>query len=160
MTKMHETAFEDLTSRDKELYTKFAEVLAAALMRTVDLKEAKYKLDALLRLSEEEERVEKDRVGKLSDLIADARKKLMEAPHWKERMSKMFPTVIQALKDYHEDKAKKGSSILAIYLNNDYRDLSQAEAEEHGLKKGWTHKERTGIRLIAFTVDTREREII
>lgn len=160
MLKIHETALKDLTPYEKTLYTKFAEVLAAALLRTVDLKEAKYKLDALLRIAEEEKRVETMRVKKLDELIADARKKLIEAPHWKERMNKMFPAVIQALQDYHEDKAKKGSSILTIYLNNDYRDLSEAEVEEHGLKKEWTHKERTGIRLIAFTVDTREREII
>lgn len=160
MLKIHETALKDLTKYEKAIYTKFAEVLAAALMRTVDLKEAKYKLDALLRIAEEEVRTKIQREKKLDEHIADARKKLMEAPHWKEQMSKMFPTIMQALTDYHEDKSKKGSSILALFLDNDYRDLSEAEVEEHGLKKGWIHKERTGVRIITFVVDTREREII
>lgn len=160
MTKMYETAIKDLTKIDKEIYTKFAEALAAALQRTVDLKEAKYKLDTLLRIAEEEKRTKTARKVKLSEHIALARKRLMEAPHWKEQMSKMFPTIIQALTDYHEDKSKKGSSILALFLDNDYRDLSEAEVEEHGLEKGWTHKERTGVRIITFVVDTREREII
>ncbi len=81
MLKIHETALKDLTPYEKELYTKFAEVLAAALLRTVDLKEAKYKLDALLRIAEEEKRTKIQREKKLDEHIADARKKLMEAPH-------------------------------------------------------------------------------
>lgn len=160
MLKIHEKSLKDLTPYEKELYTKFAEVLAATLLRTVKLEEAKYKLDALLRIAEEELRLKIVREKQLDEHIADARKKLMEEPHWKEQMSKMFPTIMQALTDYHEDKSKKGSSILALFLHNDYRDLSEAEVEEHKLKKGWTHKERTGVRIVTFVVDTRDREII
>jgi len=160
MLKIHETALKDLSKFEKQLYTKFAEVLAAVLLRTVKLDEAKFKLDALLRIAEEEVRLKTVREIKLSELIADAREKLMQAPRWKERMDKMFPTVIQALKHYHEDKSKKGSSILALFLHEDYRDLSEAEVEEHGLKRGWTHREKTGVRIVTFVIDTREREII
>lgn len=160
MLKIHEKSIKDLTKFEKTLYMKFAEVLAAALLRTVKLEEAKYKLDALLRISEEETRLNIVREKKLTELIADAREKLMQDPTWKERINKTFPTIIQALQSYHEDKAKNGSSILAFYIHNDYRDLSEAEVEEHGLKKGWTHKEKTGIRLITFVIDSREREII
>ena len=160
MLKIHETSLKDLTPYENELYTKFAEVLAAALMRTVKIEEAKFKLDAILRIYEEEIRLKTVREDKLSELIADAREKLMQDPIWKERVNKTFPTVIQALQDYHEDKAKKGSSILCFYIHEDYRELSQAEAEEHGLKKEWIHREKTGVRIITFVIDTREREII
>lgn len=160
MLNIHEKHLKDLTKFEEQLYTKFAEVLAAVLLRTVKIEEAKYKLDALLRISEEEVRLNKVREGKLSELTADARKKLMEEPLWKEKMNRVFPQMIQKLQDYHKDKAKIGSSILTLYIHDDYRDLSEAEAEEHGLKKEWTHKEKTGVRIITFVVDTRKREII
>ena len=160
MSKIYETALKDLSKIDKEIYTKFAEVLAAALMRTVDLREAKYKLDAMLRICEEEARIKIDREKKLSEYIADARKKLMEEPRWKAQMNKLFPAIMKALDEFHSDKDKKGSSILALHLHNDYRELSELEVVEHGLKIGFTHRERTGVRLITFVVDTRDTEII
>jgi len=160
MSKIYETALKDLTKNDKQICVKFAEVLAAALMRPVELKEAKYKLDAMLRICEEEVRIKIDREKKLTEYIADARKKLMEEPRWKEQMSKLFPAIMKALDGFHNDKDKKGSSILALHLHNDYRDLSEEEVEEHKLKKGWIHREKTGVRLVTFVVDTREREII
>ena len=54
MLNIHEKTIKDLSPFEKAIYTKFAEVLAAALLRTVKLEEAKLKLDALLRIEEEE----------------------------------------------------------------------------------------------------------
>jgi len=160
MLNIHEKSIKDLSSFEKEIYSKFAEVLAAVLLKTVTIEEAKSKLDALMRIAEEEKRLGGVREKKLTELIADTRVKLMQDPIWKKRMKRIFPQLIQALQDYHEDKAKKGSSILSIFVDNDYRDLSEAEVEEHGLKRGWTHRERTGVRIITFVIDSGEREII
>lgn len=63
MLNIHEKKIKNLTPFEKAIYTKFGEVLAAVLLKTIKLEEAKFKLDALLKIEEEKIEIRDQKIG-------------------------------------------------------------------------------------------------